>query len=86
MAMVIGTTFKIVFVPILIGVAFGMAASAIGMLVGQAVVFLWMKYRGTSRQAAYEALATDEKEAPPAYQDVHQGAEALNEKEVDAKA
>lgn len=86
MAGVLSTTFKIVFVPILIGVAFGMAASAIGMLVGQAVVFVWMKYRGTSREAAYEALDTDEKEAPPAYQDIHQGAEALNEKEVDAKA
>lgn len=86
MAMVFRTTFKVVFVPILIGVAFGMAASAIGMLVGQAVVFLWMKYRGTSRQAAYEALDTDEKEAPPAYQDFTPAAEALSEKEVDAKA
>ncbi|KAF6239647.1 hypothetical protein HO173_002193 [Letharia columbiana] len=86
MAMILRTTFKIVFVPILIGVAFGMAASAIGMLVGQVIVFLWMKYRGTSREAAYEPLDTDEKEAPPAYQDIHQGAEALNEKEVDAKA
>lgn len=86
MAMVLRTTFKVVFVPILIGVAFGMAASAVGMLVGQCVVFLWMKYRGTSREAAYEALDTDEKEAPPAYQDVTPGAEALNEKEVDAKA
>ena len=86
MATVVRTTFKVVFVPILIGVAFGMAASAIGMLAGQAVVFLWMKYRGTSREAAYEALDTDEKEAPPAYQDVHQGTEVLNEKEVDSKA
>lgn len=86
MAMILRTTFKVVFVPILIGVAFGMAASVIGMLVGQVIVFLWMKYRGTSREAAYEPLDTDEKEAPPAYQDIHQGAEALNEKEVDAKA
>ena len=84
--MVFKTTFKVVLVPILIGVAFGMAASAIGMLVGQFVVFLWMKYRGTSREAAYEPLDTDEKEAPPAYQDVHQESEALSEKEVDAKA
>ena len=85
MAMVLRTTFKVVFVPVLIGVAFGMAASTIGMLVGQAVVFVWMKYRGTSREAAYEVLDTDEKEAPPSYQDFPQGAEALNEKEVDAK-
>lgn len=86
MATVLRTTFKVVFVPILIGVGFGMVASAIGMLAGQAVVFLWMKYRGTSREAVYEPLDTDEKEAPPAYQDVHQVPEALNEKEVDAKA
>ena len=86
MATVLRTAFKVVFVPILIGIAFGMAASAIGMLVGQAVVFLWMKYRGTARKAAYQPLDTDEKEAPPPYQDDHQGAEALNEKEVDAKA
>ena len=86
MVTVLRTTFRVVFVPILIGVAFGMAASAIGMLVGQAVVFVWTKYRGTSRKAAYEPLDNDEKEAPPAYQDVQKSAEALNEKEVDAKA
>ena len=85
MASVFRTTFKVVFVPILIGIAFGMAASAIGMLVGQAVVFLWMKYRGTSRKGAYEPLDTAEKEAPPAYQDVDQATETFNEKEVDAK-
>ena len=84
--MILRSTFKVVLVPILIGIAFGMAASAIGMLVGQAVVFLWMKYRGTARKAVYQPLSTDEKDAPPAYQDVQQGAEALNEKEVDAKA
>ena len=86
MATIFRTTFKVVFIPILIGVAFGMAASAIGMLVGQVVVLLWMKYRGISRKAAYEPLNTDEKEAPPAYRDVHQESEALSEKEVDAKA
>ena len=84
--MILRTALKVVFLPVLIGIAFGMAASAIGMFVGQAVVFLWMKYRGTSRKAAYQPLDTDEKDAPPAYQDVQQGAEALNEKEVDAKA
>ena len=83
---ILRSTFKVVLVPILIGIAFGMAASAIGMLVGQVVVFLWMKYRGTARKAAYQPLDTDDKDAPPAYQDVQQGAVALNEKEVDAKA
>jgi hypothetical protein len=81
---VLRTTFKVVFVPILIGVAFGMAASALGMLVGQAVVFLWMKFRRTP-EAAYEPLDTDEKEAPPAYQDLP-ASEAVSEKEVQAKA
>jgi len=83
-AMVGRTTFKVVFVPILIGVAFGMAASAVGMLLGQAVVFLWMKYRRTP-QVAYEPLDTDEKDSPPAYQD-SPASEAVSEKEVEAKA
>ena len=85
MALVLRTTVKVVFVPILIGVAFGMAASAIGMLVGQAVVFLWMKFRRSPENGAYERVEADEKDAPPAYQDV-QGVEAMSEKEIDAKA
>ena len=85
MARMLKTTVKVVFIPILIGVAFGMAASAVGMLVGQMVVYLWMKFRGTKREAAYERLDTDEKDAPPAYQDV-QGVEVMTEKEVEAKA
>lgn len=78
------TTFKVVFVPILIGVAFGMAASAVGVLLGQAVVFLWTKYRRTP-QVAYEPLDTDEKDSPPAYQD-SPASEAFSEKEIEAKA
>ena len=70
--------------PILIGVAFGMATSAIGMLVGQAVVFLWMKYRRTGGEAAYRPLDNDEKDAPPAYQDV-QSIESVSEKEGESK-
>ena len=85
MALVLRTTVKVVFVPILIGGAFGMAASAIGMLVGQMVVYLWMKFRGTKREAAYQPVDTDEKDTPPAYQDV-QGVEAVSEKEVESKA
>ena len=85
--MVVAMTVKVVFVPILIGVAFGMAASAVGMLVGQAIVFLWMKFRGTKREARYQALETDEKDEPPAYHDVAvEGVEVLSEKEVEAKA
>lgn len=87
MATVLRTMVKVVLMPILIGVAFGMAASAIGMLVGQAVVFLWLKFRRSPENGAYERVEADEKEAPPAYQDVHgAGAEAINEKEVEAKA
>ena len=87
MAMVLVTTVKVVFVPILIGVAFGMAASAVGMLVGQVIVFLWMKFRGNKREAVYQRVETDEKDEPPAYQDVAaQGVEVLIEKEVEAKA
>lgn len=87
MALVLRTTVKVVFVPILIGVAFGMAASAMGMLVGQAIVFLWMKFRRTPETGAYERIDTDEKDAPPAYQDAHVvEAEAVSEKEVEAKA
>ena len=78
---------KVVFIPILIGVAFGMAASAIGMLVGQAIVFLWLKFRRTPENGAYERVEAEEKEAPPAYQDVQgEGAEAMDEKEVETKA
>lgn len=87
MAMVVAMTVKVVFVPILIGVAFGMAASAVGMLVGQAIVFLWMKFRGSKREARYQPLETDEKDGPPAYHDVAaENVEALSEKEVEAKA
>ena len=87
MAMVLATTVKVVFVPILIGVVFGMVASAVGMLVGQAIVFLWMRFRGNKRQTMYQPLETEEKDEPPAYQDVAtQGVESLSEKEVEAKA
>ena len=36
--------FTFVLLPVMVGVAVGITASAMGMLVGQAVVFLWMKY------------------------------------------
>ena len=87
MAMVLATTVKVVFVPILIGVAFGMAASAVGMLVGQAIVFVWMKFRGNKREARYQRLESEEKDEPPAYHDVAaEGVEVLSEKEVETKA
>ena len=85
MTHVLWVTVKIAFVPILIGVAFGMTASAVGMLVGQLVVFLWMRYRKTDDQGFYEPLDADVKEVPPPYEDVP-AEQAQSEKEVQAKA
>ena len=81
-------TVKIAFVPILIGIAFGMAASAIGMLVGQAVVLLWIRYRRNDDAPAYEELPTDEKEeVPPPYEDLPAAVQqAIVEKDVEDKA
>ena len=60
--------FTFVILPVMVGVAVGITASAIGMLVGQAVVFLWMKYRRTGN-TAYEVVQTDDKEdSLPAYE------------------
>ena len=61
--------FTFVLLPVVVGVIVGMTASAIGMLLGQAVVFLWMKYRRSGgRQGAYEVVQTDDKEdSLPAY-------------------
>lgn len=88
MAHVMWVTVKIAFIPILIGIAFGMAASAIGMLLGQAIVFLWMRYRHNDEAPAYEELPTDEKEeVPPPYEDLPTAAQAaIDEKDVEAKA
>ena len=86
MAHVFWITFKVAFVPILIGVAFGMAASAIGMLVGQAVVFLWLRYRRNDAGPAYVALPVDVKEeVPPPYEDIPT-IRIVDEKEGEDKA
>lgn len=45
--------FTFVLLPVMVGVAVGMTASAMGMLVGQAVVILWMKYSRSSRSVSY---------------------------------
>lgn len=42
---------RFVIVPAVLGIFAGLTASAIGMLVGQAVVFLWMRYRRGSQPA-----------------------------------
>lgn len=78
---------KVAFIPVLVGVAFGMAASAIGMLIGQAIVFLWMRYRRSDECPAYEQLVVDVKEeVPPPYEDAPGTEfESVSEKEVEAK-
>lgn len=43
--------FRFVVIPAILGVLAGLAASAVGMIVGQAVIFLWRRYRGTTPQA-----------------------------------
>lgn len=43
---------RFIVIPAILGVLAGLAASALGMLVGQAVVFLWLRYRrGGSQQS-----------------------------------
>ncbi|KAJ5777031.1 hypothetical protein N7520_000277 [Penicillium odoratum] len=48
---------RFIVIPAILGVLAGLTASAVGMLVGQAVIFLWQRYRGTKKQehkAAWE--------------------------------
>jgi len=56
---------RFIVVPAILGVLAGLTASAVGMLFGQAVVFLWQRYRGTKKQehkAAWEEGAACEKQ------------------------
>lgn len=73
---------RFIFLPAVLGVLAGLAASAIGMLVGQVAVFLWLRYRrGGSHHAIpspvdmeKEALMTDAiKEELPPYRDEELG-------------
>ncbi|EAW12645.1 uncharacterized protein ACLA_010710 [Aspergillus clavatus NRRL 1] len=69
---------RYVVVPAVLGVLAGLTASALGMLIGQAVVFLWQRYRRTPVRENEEAGTVLEKEGlmtesseshPPAYSD-----------------
>lgn len=54
-----------ILVPAVLGVVAGLTASAIGMLVGQAVVFLWQRFRGNKsreHKAAWEEGDSCEKQ------------------------
>ncbi|KAJ5191793.1 uncharacterized protein N7498_010778 [Penicillium cinerascens] len=56
---------RFILVPAVLGVLAGLTASAVGMLFGQAVVFLWQRYRGTKSQehmAAWEQGEACEKQ------------------------
>ncbi|KAI4166287.1 MAG: hypothetical protein LQ342_000177 [Letrouitia transgressa] len=70
--------------PILLGVVFGLAASAIGMLVGHIVVLVWLKLRRgkTSSQVAYHKVETEEKEPLPKYEDLDDITEAMPQEKV----
>lgn len=75
-------TLRFFVIPALLGVIGGLVASAIGMLVGQFITFLWIRYhrggqRGTVREVEIvleedekDALIVDEDIAPPQYQDI----------------
>ena len=78
--------FSFILFPILVGIAFGVTASAVGMLMGQLVVLLWTRYRRSSTsEAAYEPLGSDEKEGLPAYEEVEGVDVKEEEKEVVGK-
>lgn len=79
--------FKHVILPILIGVAAGMAASVVGILVGQVVVFFWMRYRRSSGAVYLPAGQVEdgekaEEEGLPKYEDAMVG-EGMREVEVE---
>ncbi|KAJ5182625.1 hypothetical protein N7492_000241 [Penicillium capsulatum] len=42
---------RFIAVPAILGVLAGLTASAVGMIVGQVVIFIWRRYRGTTPQA-----------------------------------
>ncbi|KAL8939834.1 MAG: hypothetical protein Q9211_002562 [Gyalolechia sp. 1 TL-2023] len=70
-----------VLLPVLVGIVFGIAASAIGMLVGQVIVALWLRIRRSSNQTvAYERVETEEKESLPKYEDLEDGKTEADEK------
>lgn len=79
---VLRQTLRFFIIPALLGVIGGLMASAVGMLVGQALVYLWFRFhRGGQRgniRIVEVAVSEDEKDAlvetedllPPQYEDV----------------
>jgi len=62
-------SFKHVALPIFIGIAAGMAASAVGLVIGQLAVMMWMRYK-RAKQGAYVAVDQVEEAGLPSYEDV----------------
>ncbi|MCJ1247572.1 hypothetical protein MMC30_004786 [Trapelia coarctata] len=62
-------SFKHVALPIFIGIAAGMAASAVGLVIGQLAVMMWMRYK-RAKQGAYVAVEQVEEAGLPSYEDV----------------
>ncbi|KAL4806090.1 hypothetical protein BDV18DRAFT_138657 [Aspergillus unguis] len=68
---------RFIVVPAVLGVLAGLAASAVGMLIGQFAIYMWHRYRRTSRKdtveegsvAEKQGLMTESDELPPAYTD-----------------
>lgn len=69
---------RFIVVPAILGVLAGLAASAVGMLVGQLAIFMWQRYRRSSRKETNEEGSVSEKQGlmtepvedlPPAYND-----------------
>ncbi|KAL8851180.1 MAG: hypothetical protein Q9221_003900 [Calogaya cf. arnoldii] len=73
--------FSYVLLPITIGIVFGIAASAIGMLVGQLIVAVWLRLRrNNSRSVSYEPVETEGKEGLPKYEDLDDSQTVTEEK------
>ncbi|KAL8901717.1 MAG: hypothetical protein Q9192_000404 [Flavoplaca navasiana] len=73
--------FSIVLLPIIVGVIFGVTASAIGMLVGQLIVAVWLRLRrNNSRNVSYEPVETEEKDSLPKYEDMDDSRKVTDEK------
>lgn len=68
---------RFIVVPAVLGVLAGLAASAVGMLVGQLAIYTWHRYRRTDRKEVVEegsfaekqGLMADSDELPPVYTD-----------------
>ncbi|KAI4184552.1 MAG: hypothetical protein LQ348_004534 [Seirophora lacunosa] len=73
--------FSYALLPIVVGIMFGIATSAIGMLVGQLVVAIWLRLRRTSSKGgAYQRVESEEKEGLPRYEDLEDGTTVTDEK------